>query len=79
MKQYKDTVEAAIGGVRIIADSCLKSQSVRRLVYTGSVMASSPLKDDGTGYKDYIDESCWTPLNLSLTYGEDFTLVGIYI
>jgi hypothetical protein len=42
---------------------------VKRLIYTGSVVSASPLKDDGTGFKDVIlDETCWTPLNDSLAY-----------
>lgn len=56
--------EAAIAGVKSIATSCIKSGTVRRLIYTASVVASSPLKDDGTGFKDFIDETCWTPLHL---------------
>ncbi|KAM7525854.1 hypothetical protein LguiA_015756 [Lonicera macranthoides] len=72
--QYKDTVEAAIGGVRSIAESCVRSESVKRLIYTGSVTASSPLKEDGSGFKSSFDESCWTPLNLSFTYSNDFMM-----
>ncbi|XP_063936550.1 NADPH HC-toxin reductase 1-like [Daucus carota subsp. sativus] len=60
---YKDTREAAIAGVKTIADCCLKSQSVKKLIYTSSVMASSPLKDDGSGFESYWDESCWTTIN----------------
>ncbi|KAG8382141.1 hypothetical protein BUALT_Bualt05G0045800 [Buddleja alternifolia] len=72
--KYKDTSEAAIGGVRSIADCCLRSESVKRLVYTSSVMAASPLKEDGSGYKPQMDELCWTPLNLSYTYSNDYML-----
>ncbi|XP_057440736.1 putative anthocyanidin reductase [Lotus japonicus] len=62
--QLKSMSEAAIAGVKSIAMSCIKSGTVRRLIYTASVVASSPLKDDGTGFKDFIDETCWTPLHL---------------
>ncbi|KAL8098367.1 hypothetical protein AgCh_031214 [Apium graveolens] len=62
-KQYKDTTEAAIAGVKIIADCCLKSQTVKKLIYTASVTASSSLKDDGSGFESCWDESCWTTLN----------------
>ncbi|CAK7335694.1 unnamed protein product [Dovyalis caffra] len=72
--QYKDVVEAAVAGVRSIANSCIKSKTVKRLIYTASVMASSPLYEDGSGFKSCIDESCWTPSNLSLTYADDFVL-----
>ncbi|PIN26544.1 Flavonol reductase/cinnamoyl-CoA reductase [Handroanthus impetiginosus] len=66
--QYKDTVEAAVGGVKVIMESCLRSNTVKRVIYTGSVVAASPLKDDGSGYKDSMDETCWTPLNLSYDF-----------
>ncbi|XP_047342110.1 putative anthocyanidin reductase [Impatiens glandulifera] len=61
---YKDTTEAAIAGVRTIAELCGRSPTVKRLIYIGSVVAASPLKEDGSGYKACYDESCWTPLNL---------------
>lgn len=38
---------------------------MRRVINTGSVVSASPLKEDGGGYKDFVDESCWTPLGLS--------------
>ncbi|XP_052735625.1 anthocyanidin reductase ((2S)-flavan-3-ol-forming) isoform X2 [Vigna angularis] len=65
--QFKNTTEAAIEGVRTIVRHSIKSGTVRRVIYTASVVAASPLKDDGAaGFKDFIDETCWTPLNLSL-------------
>ncbi|KAK6116991.1 hypothetical protein DH2020_049235 [Rehmannia glutinosa] len=72
--KYKDTTEAAIAGVRSIAESCLRSKTVKRLVYTSSVTAASSLREDGFGYKTQMDELCWTPLNLSYTYSIDFML-----
>ncbi|GLT53667.1 hypothetical protein SLA2020_269240 [Shorea laevis] len=72
--QYKDTAEAAIDGVRSIADSCIRSQTVKRLIYTASLMASSPLTEDGASFKSCVDESCWTPLDVSFTYANDFVL-----
>ncbi|BFG22126.1 hypothetical protein CerSpe_084000 [Prunus speciosa] len=63
--QYKNTTEAAIAGVKSIAESCLKSGTVKRLIYTASVVAASPLKEDGSGFGDFMDETCWTPLHLS--------------
>ncbi|KAL3536723.1 hypothetical protein ACH5RR_000089 [Cinchona calisaya] len=69
--QYKNTSEAAVAGVKSIADSCIKSGTVKRLIYTASVTASSALKDDGNGYKDFMDETCWTPLNVSFRYAID--------
>ncbi|TQE08413.1 hypothetical protein C1H46_005888 [Malus baccata] len=73
--QYKDTAEAAVAGVRIIADSCIRSQTVKRLIYTASVLAASPRTEDGAGFKPYLDESCWTPLDVSFPHGTDFTMV----
>ncbi|XP_010915682.1 NADPH HC-toxin reductase 1 [Elaeis guineensis] len=70
--QYKDTTEAAVAAVRSILQSCERSGTVKRVIYTGSVTAASPLKDDGTGFKDFIDESCWTPLHLPFAFCEDF-------
>ncbi|XP_047342109.1 putative anthocyanidin reductase [Impatiens glandulifera] len=61
---YKDTTEAAVAGVRTIADLCSRSATVKRLIFAGSVMAASPFKEDGSGYKACNDESCWTPLHL---------------
>lgn len=51
--------------VKIITESCIRSNTVKRLIYTASIMAASPLKGDASGYEDVVDETCWTPLNLS--------------
>lgn len=75
--QYKDTAEAAVASVRSIADSCIRSQTIKRLIYTASVMSSSPLKEDGCGYKPSFNESCWTSLNLSYTFCNDLSLAYI--
>ncbi|CAI0441218.1 unnamed protein product [Linum tenue] len=72
--QYKDRMEAMAAGSKSIAESCIKSGTVKRLIYTASVMAASPLFQDGVGYGDAIDESCWTPLNVSFKYCDTFTL-----
>ncbi|KAG8079841.1 hypothetical protein GUJ93_ZPchr0007g5405 [Zizania palustris] len=63
--KYKSTAEAALGATRIILQQCERSKTVRRVIYTSSVTAASPLREDGGGYKDFINESCWTPLGLS--------------
>lgn len=68
MTQFKDTSEAAVSAIRTILRLCELSGTVRRVIYTGSVTAASPLKEDDTGFKDSIDESCWTPLNLSYDF-----------
>ncbi|CBI40492.3 unnamed protein product, partial [Vitis vinifera] len=67
--QYKNTAEAAVAGAKSIAVSCINSATVRRVIYTASVVAAAPLKDDETGFKDSMDESCWTPLNLPFSHG----------
>ncbi|XP_061998724.1 NADPH HC-toxin reductase 1-like [Rosa rugosa] len=70
--QYMNTTEAAIAGAKSIVEACLKSGTVRRLIYTASVVAASPLKEDGSGFKDFMDETCWTPLDLTVACSNDF-------
>ncbi|XVF33194.1 hypothetical protein REPUB_Repub17cG0147600 [Reevesia pubescens] len=71
--QFRNTTEAAVSTANSIAISCIKSGSVRRLIFTASVFAASPMKDDGNGFKDSMDETCWTPLNPSFPYSNDFS------
>jgi len=59
--QYKNTTEATVDAARIILRQCERSGTVRRVIYTASVTAASPLREGGGGYKDFINESCWTP------------------
>ncbi|KAK4371502.1 hypothetical protein RND71_010977 [Anisodus tanguticus] len=70
--QYKNKVEAAVESVKNIGMACIKYGTVKRLIYTGTVLAASPLKDDGNGFKDLMDETCWTPLNVQFPFGDDF-------
>ncbi|KAI3741348.1 hypothetical protein L1987_59020 [Smallanthus sonchifolius] len=69
---YNNTVEATVNAVKKIIDACIHSGTVKRLIYTASVVAASPLKDDESGYKITFDESCWTPLHLNVPYENDF-------
>ncbi|GLT78119.1 hypothetical protein SLA2020_496650 [Shorea laevis] len=69
--KYKDTVEAAIAGVKAITDSCTRSQSVKRLIYTASVISASPLTEDGLNFKSCVNESCWSPLDISYAHSND--------
>ncbi|KAK8702444.1 hypothetical protein V6N13_020799 [Hibiscus sabdariffa] len=69
--QFKDTTEAAVAGVKSIVECCIASGTVKRLIYTASVVASSALKEDGNGYKDQLDESCWTSPAATLPYATD--------
>ncbi|GMN71189.1 hypothetical protein TIFTF001_052633, partial [Ficus carica] len=68
---YKNTTEAAIAGAKSIVESCVRSGTVKRLIYTASVVATSPLRDDGCGFKDSLDETCWTPLHIPIPYSND--------
>ncbi|GKU96703.1 hypothetical protein SLEP1_g9910 [Rubroshorea leprosula] len=68
--QFKNTTEAAVATAKTIAMSCVRS-GVRRLIYAASIVSASPLKDDGSGYKDSMDETCWTPLSLSANFSDD--------
>ncbi|RLN35055.1 anthocyanidin reductase-like [Panicum miliaceum] len=76
--QYKNTTEATVDAARIILRQCERSGTVRRVIHTASVTAASPLREDGGGgYKDFINESCWTPLNLS--YGFSNVHLDAYV
>ncbi|WJX85693.1 hypothetical protein P8452_68107 [Trifolium repens] len=66
--QFKEITKASLAGSKSIAMFCKRAGTVKRLIYTGSVVSASPIKDDGTGFKDVMDETCWTPLNDSLAY-----------
>ncbi|KAG8477484.1 hypothetical protein CXB51_030217 [Gossypium anomalum] len=69
--QFKDTTEAAVAAVKSIVECCITSGTVKRLIYTASVVASSPLKEDGEGFKDQLDESCWTSHGVALACSTD--------
>ncbi|KAE8662060.1 1-acyl-sn-glycerol-3-phosphate acyltransferase delta isoform 1 [Hibiscus syriacus] len=43
----QEIIKAAISGVRSIAESCLQSPAVKRIIYTASVLGASPLTKDG--------------------------------
>ncbi|KAH7658190.1 Anthocyanidin reductase protein, partial [Dioscorea alata] len=70
-EQFQSTIEAVVAGVRIILKYCEFSGTMRRIIYTGSITAMSPLKQDGTSFNHTIDESCWTPLCFSFSHYED--------
>uniref|UniRef100_K4CYD0 NAD-dependent epimerase/dehydratase domain-containing protein n=1 Tax=Solanum lycopersicum TaxID=4081 RepID=K4CYD0_SOLLC len=70
--QYKDRTEATVDGVKKIGMICLKNGTVKRLIYTASIVAASPLKEDGITYKQLMDETCWTPLNFSNPYSQQW-------
>uniref|UniRef100_J3MMP9 NAD-dependent epimerase/dehydratase domain-containing protein n=1 Tax=Oryza brachyantha TaxID=4533 RepID=J3MMP9_ORYBR len=70
--KYKNTTEAAVDAMRIILQQCERAKTVRRVIHTASVTAASPLREDGgNGFKDFINESCWTALDKSHGYSND--------
>ncbi|KZV21887.1 anthocyanidin reductase-like [Dorcoceras hygrometricum] len=68
--KHNNRVDATVDSARILASLCIRSGTVRRLIYTASVVAASPLKEDGSGYKELMDETCWTPLDFSNPYSD---------
>ncbi|XP_065858768.1 NADPH HC-toxin reductase 1-like [Euphorbia lathyris] len=73
--QFKDRVESTVAATKSVVDSCINSGSVKRLIYPGIILAVSPLNEDGTSYdKPCADESCWTPLDISYSYANEFTM-----
>ncbi|CAL4939475.1 unnamed protein product [Urochloa decumbens] len=70
--KYKDAAEASVDATRTILEQCERSKTVRRVIHTGSVVAAAPLKADGDGYRDSMEESYWTPLDLSYGYSNEF-------
>lgn len=79
IKQHDNRVDATVDSARIIASLCIRSGTVRRLIYTASVLAASPLKEDGSGYKEFMDETCWTPLDFSNPYSNTFLQVDDFL
>lgn len=70
--KYKNRVDATVDSANRVASLCVRSGTVRRLIYTASVMAASPLKDGRSTYKEYMDETCWTPADFSIPYASDY-------
>ncbi|XP_065863030.1 NADPH HC-toxin reductase 1-like [Euphorbia lathyris] len=75
--QYKDRVEATVAATKSVIYCCIRSKTVKRLIYPGSIVAVSPWNDDGKSFKSCVDESCWTPLHLSFPYSNDALLESI--
>lgn len=53
--ECEDVVDGVLSLLRTIMKHCVESGTVKRLIYTGSVVSTSPMKEDGSGYKDFID------------------------
>ncbi|WVZ79165.1 hypothetical protein U9M48_026776 [Paspalum notatum var. saurae] len=62
--KYKSTAEATVDAARAILRQCEEAKTVRRVIHTASISTASPLNEEGAGYKGFISESCWTPLNV---------------
>jgi nucleoside-diphosphate-sugar epimerase len=77
--QYKDTTEAIVDATHSILEQCERSKTVRRVIHTGSVVASAPLREDGDGYKEFMNESCWTPLGVPYGHSNEFLDVSAFI
>lgn len=69
--QFKNTTEAVLAAAKAIATSCIRSGTVKRLICNASFTGASPLKLDGSGFKDFVDETCWTSPDLSFAYAGD--------
>lgn len=66
--------------MKSIVEYCIASGTVKRLIYAASAVASSPLKEDGEGFKVQLDESCWTSNGVAFAYSNDFLMVkSLYI
>ncbi|KAE8683853.1 1-acyl-sn-glycerol-3-phosphate acyltransferase delta isoform 1 [Hibiscus syriacus] len=72
----QEIIEAAISGVRSIAESCLQSPAVKRLIYTASVLGASPLTKDGFNINSCVNESSWTHVDVASTHGLQYLRVA---
>ncbi|KAL0547768.1 hypothetical protein IC582_012193 [Cucumis melo] len=53
--QFGSTTEASVTATKMIAKFCVESGTVRRLIYTASIVSMSPMKDDhGRGLKELL-------------------------
>eukprot|EP01018_Ginkgo_biloba_P035201 Gb_09087 [translate_table: standard] len=59
-----DFIKPAVNGVVNVLSACTKAGTVKRLVYTSSVTAASPLINDTGEYSECLDESRWTDVDL---------------
>ncbi|CAA7025281.1 unnamed protein product [Microthlaspi erraticum] len=53
-------IDPAIKGVRNVLGSCLKSKSVKRVVFTSSI-STLTAKDENERWRSVVDETCKTP------------------
>ncbi|CAH2077800.1 unnamed protein product [Thlaspi arvense] len=55
-------IDPAIRGVRNVLGSCLKSKSVKRVVFTSSI-STLTAKDENERWRSFVDETCKTPID----------------
>lgn len=55
-------IDPAIKGVRNVLGSCLKSKSVKRVVFTSSI-STLTAKDENERWRSVVDETCKTPID----------------
>lgn len=55
-------IDPAIKGILNVLKSCLKSKSVKKVVYTSSISTLTAKDTDGN-WKEVVDESCQTPID----------------
>ncbi|ESQ54551.1 hypothetical protein EUTSA_v10025576mg [Eutrema salsugineum] len=55
-------IDPAIKGVRNVLASCLKSKSVKRVVFTSSI-STLTAKDENERWRSVVDETCKTPID----------------
>ncbi|XP_057864115.2 dihydroflavonol 4-reductase [Cryptomeria japonica] len=58
-----DFIVPAVNGILNVMKACAKAKCVRRMIFTSSVTAASPMNDKGEFMQTCLDERCWSPLN----------------
>ncbi|XP_030521128.2 putative anthocyanidin reductase isoform X2 [Rhodamnia argentea] len=59
---HSNIIDPAVRGTLNLLKSCLKSKSVRRVVFTSSI-STVTAKDSAGNWRDVVDESCQTPID----------------
>ncbi|GLJ16721.1 hypothetical protein SUGI_0287350 [Cryptomeria japonica] len=58
-----DFVVPAVNGVHNVMRACIRAKSVKRVIFTSSIFAASPMNDKGEFTQTCLDENCWSPVN----------------
>ncbi|XP_059074474.1 dihydroflavonol 4-reductase-like isoform X2 [Cryptomeria japonica] len=59
-----DFIAPAVNGMLNVMKACVGAKSVRRIIFTSSLTAASPMNDNGEFVQTCLDERSWSPLNL---------------